>query len=74
MDPGLDHHLALQKVYVKMFKLLVSPGDSVVLNQSDQDGAAIAIDEQPVAASLPGKPGAMAFPQARYDVGEMGPT
>jgi hypothetical protein len=56
MDQEPHHHLALQNEYVKVFKVEVSPGDSIVLHRHDQDTIAIAIGEQLVTVGIPGKP------------------
>jgi hypothetical protein len=56
MDQEPHHHLALQNEYVKVFKVEVSPGDSIVLHRHDQDTVAIAIGEQLVTVGIPGKP------------------
>jgi uncharacterized Zn-binding protein involved in type VI secretion len=39
-----------------VYKVEVSPGDSIVLNRHDQDTVAIAIGEQLVTVGIPGKP------------------
>ena len=56
MDQEPHHHLTLQNDYVKIFKVEVSPGDSIVLHKHDQDTVAIAIGEQLVTVGIPGKP------------------
>jgi quercetin dioxygenase-like cupin family protein len=56
MDQEPHHHLALHNDYVKVFKVEVSPGDSIVLHRHDQDTVAIAIGEQLVTVGIPGKP------------------
>jgi quercetin dioxygenase-like cupin family protein len=56
MDQEPHHHLALHNEYVKVFKVEVSPGDSIVLHRHDQDTVAIAIGEQLVTVGIPGKP------------------
>ena len=56
MDQEPHHHLALHNDYVKVFKVQVSPGDSIVLHRHDQDTVAIAIGEQLVTVGIPGKP------------------
>jgi hypothetical protein len=56
MDQEPHHHLALHNDYVKVFKVEVSPGDSIVLHRHDQDTIAIAIGEQLVTVGIPGKP------------------
>src|SRR6267154_2082692 len=56
MDEEPHHHLALHNDYVKVFKVEVSPGDSIVLHRHDQDTVAIAIGEQLVTVGIPGKP------------------
>jgi quercetin dioxygenase-like cupin family protein len=56
MDHEPHHHLALKNEYVKVFKVEVSPGDSIVLHSHDQDTIAIAIGDQEVTVGLPGKP------------------
>jgi hypothetical protein len=56
MDHEPHHHLALHNDYVKVFKVEVSPGDSIILHRHDQDTIAIAIGEQLVTVGIPGKP------------------
>ena len=56
MDQEPHHHLALHNEYVKVFKVEVSPGDSIVLHSHDQDTIAIAIGDQLVTVGIPGKP------------------
>lgn len=56
MDQEPHHHLALHNEYVKVFKVEVSPGDSIVLHRHDQDTIAIAIGEQLVTVGIPDKP------------------
>ena len=56
MDHEPHHHLALHNDYVKVFKVEVSPGDSIVLHSHDQDTVAIAIGDQLVTVGIPGKP------------------
>lgn len=56
MDQEPHHHLTLQNDYVKVFKVEVSPGDSIVLHRHDQDTIAIAIGEQLVTVGIRGKP------------------
>jgi quercetin dioxygenase-like cupin family protein len=56
MDQEPHHHLALHNDYVKVFKVEVAPGDSIVLHRHDQDTIAIAIGEQLVTVGVPGKP------------------
>src|ERR1700730_7407843 len=56
MDQEPHHHLALHNEVVKVFKVEVSPGDSIVLHRHDQDTIAIAIGEQLVTVGIPGKP------------------
>jgi hypothetical protein len=56
MDQEPHHHLALQNDYVKVFKVEVSPGESIVLHRHDQDTIAIAIGEQLVTVGIPGRP------------------
>jgi uncharacterized Zn-binding protein involved in type VI secretion len=56
MDKEPHHHLALRNEYVKVFKVEVSPGDSIVLHRHDQDTVAIAIGDQEVTVGIPGKP------------------
>jgi uncharacterized Zn-binding protein involved in type VI secretion len=56
MDQEPHHHLALNNDYVKVFKVEVSPGDSIVLHRHDQDTVAIAIGDQEVTVGIPGKP------------------
>jgi len=56
MDEEPHHHLALHNEYVKLFKVEVSPGNSILLYRHDQDTIAIAIGEQLVTVAIPGKP------------------
>jgi hypothetical protein len=56
MDQEPHHHLSLHNDYVKVFKVEVSPGDSIVLHRHDQDTVAIAIGDQEVTVGIPGKP------------------
>jgi hypothetical protein len=56
MDQEPHHHLTLQNDYVKVFKVEVSPGDSIVLHRHDQDTIAIAIGNQEVTVGIPSKP------------------
>jgi len=56
MDHEPHHHLALHNDYVKVFNVVVSPGDSIVLHSHDQDTVAIAIGDQLVTVGVPGKP------------------
>jgi quercetin dioxygenase-like cupin family protein len=56
MDHEQHHHLALHNDYVKVFNVVVSPGDSIVLHSHDQDTVAIAIGDQLVTVGIPGKP------------------
>ena len=56
MDREPHHHLALEKSYVKVFDVRVSPGDSIVMHRHDQDTVAIAIGDQLVTVGIPGKP------------------
>src|ERR1700676_5556762 len=56
MDQEPHHHLALHNDYVKVFKVEVSPGDSIVVHSHDQDTVAIAVGEQLVTVGIPGKP------------------
>jgi hypothetical protein len=56
MDQEPHHHLVLHNDYVKVFNVVVSPGDSIVLHRHDQDTVAIAIGEQLVTVGVPGKP------------------
>lgn len=56
MDQEPHHHLVLHNDYVKVFKVEVSPGDSIVLHSHDQDTIAIAIGDQLVTVGIPGKP------------------
>jgi hypothetical protein len=55
MDHEPHHHLALHNEYVKVFNVIVSPGDSIILHSHDQDTVAIAIGEQLVTVGIPGK-------------------
>jgi uncharacterized Zn-binding protein involved in type VI secretion len=56
MDQERHHHVVLQNDYVKVFKVEVSPGDSIALHRHDQDTVAIAIGDQEVTVGIPGKP------------------
>jgi hypothetical protein len=56
MDQEPHHHLALHNDFVKIFDVVVSPGDSIVLHRHDQDTIAIAIGDQIVTVGIPGKP------------------
>src|ERR1700730_10051579 len=56
MDHEPHHHLVLHNDYVKVFSVLVSPGDSIILHSHDQDTVAIAIGDQLVTVGIPGKP------------------
>jgi quercetin dioxygenase-like cupin family protein len=56
MDQEPHHHLALRNDYVKVFRVEVLPGDSIVLHRHDQDTIAIAIGDQEVTVGIPGKP------------------
>jgi hypothetical protein len=41
MDEEPYDHLALHNDYLKVFKMEVSPGDSIILRRHDQDAIAI---------------------------------
>jgi hypothetical protein len=56
MDHEPHHHLALHNEDVKVFNVIVSPGDSIILHSHDQDTVAIAIGDQLVTVGIPGKP------------------
>jgi quercetin dioxygenase-like cupin family protein len=56
MDKEPHHHLALNNEYVKVFKVEVSPGDSIILHRHYLDTIAIAIGDQEVTVGIPGKP------------------
>lgn len=56
MDQEPPHHLALQNEYVKVFNVLVSPGDLIVLHRHDRDTLAIAMGDQLVTVGVPGEP------------------
>lgn len=56
MDQVPHHYLALHNDYVKVFNVVVPPGDSIVLHRHDQDTIAIAIGDQLVTVGVPGKP------------------
>ncbi len=56
MDQEPHHHLALHNDFVKVFKVEVAPGDSIVLHRHDGDTVAIAVGDQEVAVGIPGKP------------------
>jgi uncharacterized Zn-binding protein involved in type VI secretion len=55
MDHEPHHHLALHNEYVKIFNVIVSPGDSIILHSHDQNTIAIAIGDQLVTVGIPGK-------------------
>ncbi len=56
MDREPHHHLSLKNEYVKVFKVEVPPGDSILLHRHVQDTVAIAIGDQEVTVGIPGKP------------------
>ena len=56
MDQEPHHHLALQNDYVKVFNVLVDPGDSIIMHRHDGDTLAIAIGDQVVTVGFPDKP------------------
>jgi uncharacterized Zn-binding protein involved in type VI secretion len=56
MEKEPHHHLAFRNESVKVFKVEVSPGDSIVLHRHDKDTVAIAIGDQEVTVGIPGKP------------------
>jgi quercetin dioxygenase-like cupin family protein len=56
MDQEPHHHLTTHNDSVKVFNVVVSPGDSIVLHRHDQDTIAIAIGDQLVTVGIPGKP------------------
>jgi quercetin dioxygenase-like cupin family protein len=56
MDQEPNHRLALQNDFVKVFKVEVSPGDSIILHRHDQDTIATAVGDQEVTVGIPGKP------------------
>ena len=56
MDQEPHHHLALQNDYVKVFKVEVNPGDSIIMHRHDGDTVAIAVGEQMVTVGFPDKP------------------
>jgi hypothetical protein len=56
MDQEPHHHLVMKNDYVKIFNVVVAPGDSIVLHRHDGDTVAIAIGDQSVTVGVPGKP------------------
>ena len=56
MDQEPHHHLSLKNDYVKVFRVEVSPGDSMVMHRHDHDTIAIAIGDQMVTVGFPDKP------------------
>ena len=56
MDQEPHHHLMVNNDYLKVFNVVASPGDSIVLHRHDQDTIAIAIGDQLVTVGIPGKP------------------
>ena len=66
MDHEPHHHLILHNDSVKVFNLLVSPRDSIILHSHDQDTIAIAIGDPLVTVGVPAKeqtlePGALVW-------------
>jgi hypothetical protein len=56
MDQEPHHHLSLKNDYVKVFRVEVAPGDSILMHRHDQDTIAIAIGDQMVTVGFPDKP------------------
>jgi quercetin dioxygenase-like cupin family protein len=56
MDQEPHHHLSLKNDYVKVFKVEVAPGDSILMHSHDQDTIAIAVGDQMVTVGFPDKP------------------
>src|ERR1700758_2947943 len=56
MDQEPHHHLVMRNDLVKIFNVVVAPGDSIVLHRHDGDTIAIAIGDQEVTVGVPGKP------------------
>jgi hypothetical protein len=56
MDQEPHHHLSLKNDYVKVFKVEVNPGDSILMHRHDGDTVAIAIGDQMVSIGYPDKP------------------
>ena len=56
MDQEPHHHLTLQNEFVKVFKVEVAPGDSIIMHRHDGDTVAIAVGEQMVTVGYPDKP------------------
>ncbi len=56
MDQEPHHHLSLQNKYVKVFRVEVAPGDSILMHRHDQDTIAIAVGDQEVTVGFPDKP------------------
>jgi quercetin dioxygenase-like cupin family protein len=57
MDQEPHHHLSLKNDYVKVFRVEVAPGDSILMHSHDRDTVAIAIGDQMVTVGFPDKPG-----------------
>jgi quercetin dioxygenase-like cupin family protein len=51
-----NHHLALQNEYVKLYRVEVSPGDSVRLHRHDTDAISLSLSDSLVTVHSPGKP------------------
>jgi hypothetical protein len=56
MDQEPHHHLVAKNDYVKIFNVVVAPGESIALHRHDGDTVAIAIGDQEVTVGIPGKP------------------
>jgi hypothetical protein len=56
MDQEPHHHLVMKNDFVKIFNVVVAPGDSIVLHRHDGDTVAIAIGDQKVTVGIPNKP------------------
>jgi hypothetical protein len=56
MNEEPHHHRELHNEYVNVLTAKVAPGDSVLLHRHDHDAVAIAIGDQQVTVSIPGKP------------------
>jgi quercetin dioxygenase-like cupin family protein len=55
MDQEPHHHLVLKNEYVKVFHVVVKPGDSIPMHRHDQDTITIAIGDQMVSVGYPDK-------------------
>jgi quercetin dioxygenase-like cupin family protein len=64
MNKEPHHHPEMHNEYVNVLTAKVAPGDSVLLHRHDRDAVAIAIGNQQVTFSAPGKPD---VPQTNLD-------